>query len=297
MEKKTFTAPIKLDDGNEGTFRSVFSTLGVIDHDEDVTRPGAFKEGQEVVVEGWNHDYGLPVGKAVIHQSETEAWADGRFILETQAGRDHYTTLKALGGIEEWSYTFSIDDAEFGKVDGRDVRFLNALDVWGIAPVVRGAGINTRTMALKSAKRALPSHSTATTDAAWDGPANEARARSGKSTAYYRRIYAWADPEGDPAVKSTYKFVHHQVDGDGNPGAANIRGCQTAIGVLNGGRGGTTIPDADRRGVWNHLAAHLRDADLEPPELKGEGEGREVKPSDDLLTRINICEIEIRSLL
>lgn len=297
MEKKTFTAPIKLDDGNEGTFRSVFSTLGVIDHDEDVTRPGAFKEGQEVVVEGWNHDYWLPVGKAVIHQSETEAWADGRFILETQAGRDHYTTLKALGGIEEWSYTFSIDDAEFGKVDGRDVRFLNALDVWGIAPVVRGAGINTRTMALKSAKRALPSHSTATTDAAWDGPANEARARSGKSTAYYRRIYAWADPEGDPAVKSTYKFVHHQVDGDGNPGAANIRGCQTAIGVLNGGRGGTTIPDADRRGVWNHLAAHLRDADLEPPELKGEGEGREVKPSDDLLTRINICEIEIRSLL
>ena len=40
------------------------------------------------------------------------------------------------------------------------------------------------------------------------------------------------------------------------------------IGVLNGGRGGTTIPDADRQGVWNHLAKHLRDADLTPPELK-----------------------------
>ncbi len=38
--------------------------------------------------------------------------------------------------------------------------------------------------------------------------------------------------------------------------------------MLNGGRGGTTIPETDRRGVWEHLAAHLRDADLEPPDLR-----------------------------
>jgi len=120
----------------------------------------------------------------------------------------------------------------------------------------------------KDLKAALPSHSTDTTDEAWSGPDNAARARSGEAAAYYKKIYAWQDPEGDPAVKSTYKFIHHQVAADGAPGAANIRGCQTAIGVLNGGRGGTTIPDADRRGVWNHLAKHLRDADVEPPELK-----------------------------
>lgn len=29
-------------------------------------------------------------------------------------------------------------------------------------------------------------------------------------------------------------------------------------------------PDADREGVWRHLAAHLRDADREPPELQSE---------------------------
>ena len=128
-------------------------------------------------------------------------------------------------------------------------------------------------------KAALPAHGTATTDAAWDGPANAARAESGRDAAYYKRIYAWQDPEGDPTVKATYRFIHHMVAGDGTPGAANIRSCQTGIGVLNGGRGGTTIPDADRRGVYNHLARHLRDADVEPPELKAiEADGT---PADD----------------
>jgi len=61
------------------------------------------------------------------------------------------------------------------------------------------------------------------------------------------------------------------VGGDGDVGAANVRACQTGIGVLNGARGGTTIPAGDRRGVYNHLAAHLRDADVEPADLRASG--------------------------
>ena len=115
---------------------------------------------------------------------------------------------------------------------------------------------------------AIAKHRTATDDGRWDGPANEARLRSGENQSYYHRAYAWEDPDGDSAVKSTYRFIHHFVGADGNPGAASTRACSSAIAVLNGGRGGTTIPDADRRGVWNHLAAHLRDVELEPSELK-----------------------------
>lgn len=118
------------------------------------------------------------------------------------------------------------------------------------------------------ARAAVGVHHTATDGDAWDGPANEARVRSGESEDYYRRIYAWRDQDGDPKTKSAWRFIHHHVDGDGNPGAANLRACSTGIGVLNGARGGTTIPDADRRGVYNHLAAHLRDGDMEPPELR-----------------------------
>jgi HK97 family phage prohead protease len=116
----------------------------------------------------------------------------------------------------------------------------------------------------------VASHSTGTSEGTWDGPANEARLRSGESRGYYARAYAWRDPEADDSTKAAYKFIHHEVATDGDPGAANLTGCSAGIAVLNGGRGGTTIPDADRQGVWNHLARHLRDGDREPPELKSD---------------------------
>jgi hypothetical protein len=287
-----------------GEFRAEFATLNVIDHDGDVTVPGAFRDGQETLIEAWNHNYGqLPVGKGIIHEDGDKAVVEGSFFLDTQGGLEHYKTVKALGKLQEWSYTFDIEDSGYGEFDGQDVQFLRKLDVWGVAPVERGAGIDTRTTDIKSQKAAIGSHSTATTDVAWDGPANEARARSGEDEAYYRKIFAWKDPDGAPDVKASYKFVHHMVADGGAPGAANIRGCQSAIGVLNGGRGGTTIPDSDRQGVWNHLARHLRDADLEPPELKavgagdGEGEAGDGKPSGrsprDVQVQIDILKVEL----
>lgn len=115
---------------------------------------------------------------------------------------------------------------------------------------------------------AIGIHHTETSSGGWDGPANEARLKTDGSQAYYRRAYAWQDADGDPETKAAYRFIHHEVDGEGNAGPANIRACQTGIAVLNGARGGTTIPAADRRGVYNHLAAHLRDADVEPPDLR-----------------------------
>jgi len=115
---------------------------------------------------------------------------------------------------------------------------------------------------------AIGIHHTETSTGNWDGPANEARLKLDGTEAYYRSAYAWQDPAGDSATKAAWKFVHHEVSADGVPGAANIRACQTGIGILNGGRQGTVIPAADRRGVYNHLAAHLRDAELEAPPLR-----------------------------
>ncbi len=111
-------------------------------------------------------------------------------------------------------------------------------------------------------------HHTDTSDAAWDGPGNKARLRSDGDQAYYRQAFAWQDPDGDPETKAAYKFIHHFVDGEGNVGEASVRGCITGIAVLNGARGGADIPDGDRQGVWEHLAAHLEDAEVEPPELR-----------------------------
>lgn len=79
--------------------------------------------------------------------------------------------------------------------------------------------------------------------------------------------YAWVDASGDEDTKSAYKFPHHFVSADGAVGAASSKACSAGIAALNGGRGGADIPDGDRKGVYAHLAHHLKDAKLEPPEL------------------------------
>jgi len=114
---------------------------------------------------------------------------------------------------------------------------------------------------------AIGSHKTAVSTGPWDGPANKTRAKTDQDPGYFAKIYAWRDPDGDPKKKTSYKFIHHEVSADGTPGAANLRGCQTGIAVLNGAREGTTIPKTDRSGVWNHLASHIRDADKTPAKL------------------------------
>lgn len=106
------------------------------------------------------------------------------------------------------------------------------------------------------------------TDRAWDAAEAVRNTRSGEDAAYYGRIFAWRDPDADPATKAAWKFPHHFVSAEGDPGAASARGCQSGIGVLNGAMGGADIPSGDRRGVYNHLAAHLRAAEIEPADLR-----------------------------
>lgn len=121
---------------------------------------------------------------------------------------------------------------------------------------------------------AIPSHETPTDSGPWDGPGNKARLPSGDGAEdALRASHAWVDAEGDPNLKASYKFIHHKVSADGTVGAANITACSSGIGFLNrapGSPGRPDIPDADRAGVHRHLAAHMMDAEMEPPPLSGQ---------------------------
>jgi HK97 family phage prohead protease len=153
MAQKAFFAPLELKaDGEEGSFSAVFATLNVIDHDGDVTVPGAFRDGQKVRIAYWGHRWqDLPVGKGVIHADEEKAWVDGRFFLDTNAGLETYRTVKALEELQEWSYGFDIEKWSVGKFADREVRFLEGLNVHEVSPVMLGAGIGTQTTAIKAA--------------------------------------------------------------------------------------------------------------------------------------------------
>lgn len=127
---------------------------------------------------------------------------------------------------------------------------------------------------------AVASHKTATSTDDWDAAANEKRLPSPMPVATAKAMYAWIDTskvkDGEIA-KSACKFPHHEVSADGKPGAANIKACQSAIGAVNGARTKPDIPDADRKGVYNHLAKHLKDAGLTPPDFKEKLEASDMR--------------------
>lgn len=150
MDQKTYTGKMLLKADAPGEFEAVFATLKVIDKDNDVTLPGAFS-AQPVLIEPWNHNYQqLPVGKGAIEERGDEAIVAGKFFLDTVSGAEHHLVVKELGEMQEWSYSFNILEADYGKHDGRDVRFLKKMDVIGVGPVMRGAGENTRTTDIKN---------------------------------------------------------------------------------------------------------------------------------------------------
>lgn len=265
LERKSFKAALDVGSEDAGTFRAVFATLNVKDKDGDVIVPGAINNGAEVLVMAQHKWNDLPIGKARIAEIGNELVADGYFFLDTPQGAASYATAKAVGDLQEWSFGFDILQSEPDMLNNERVNVLKQLNVFEVSPVMIGAGVNTRTVAMKDA---IPYRETPMADigAAWDGPREVAQAASDETQ--LRMMHAWVDPDGDPDAKSSYKLPHHTADGE-----VVFRGVVAAMGALLGARGGVDIPDADRQGVYDHLASHYADFDREPPPLNAMADG------------------------
>lgn len=109
-----------------------------------------------------------------------------------------------------------------------------------------------------------PIHHSPTTNKSWLAAAAESHIKTPVTPAA-AHLWAWHDPTRDLTTKAAHRFPHHEVDGYGNVGASNNRGCLAAIAALNGG---TNLPAGDRQAVYAHLKAHLVDAKVPAPELK-----------------------------
>ena len=151
MNRKMFApGELKLDD--QGHIRAAFAQLDVIDSDKDVTRAGAMP-AKAVPMSAYGNtswDGALPVGKGLITEDGDWAVFDGDFFMNTTHGRDAFETVKELGDLAEYSYGYAVLDSERGTKDGEPVRFLNSLDVFEVSPVLKGAGVGTHTMSIKS---------------------------------------------------------------------------------------------------------------------------------------------------
>lgn len=132
-------------------FSAVVATLSVVDSDGDVLLPGAFAGADKVpIVPAHRHEH-VPIGRARIVERGGEAVAEGEFNMDLESGREWCSALKfdlADGEpVGEWSFSFHIPEGGSSTEtrDGEHVRVLSKLDVIEVSPVLRGAGVNTRT--------------------------------------------------------------------------------------------------------------------------------------------------------
>jgi hypothetical protein len=265
MNTKSFQPDLKLKE--TGEFEAVFATLNVIDKDGDVIVPGAIESGTKVRVSAYNHSSwsgALPVGKGQIFEENEQLIVRGQFFMDTDGGQETYKTVKNLEDLGEWSFGFDRVIQEPGEWNDQRVNILRKMKVHEVSPVLLGAGIGTRTMVMKKAVR---NHKTSVVEEKWSANANVTRLDNDAPASVYRNVFAW-EPQEDKEDKSKWKFPHHMVSENGEPGAANYRACVAAIASLNGARGGADIPSDDRQSTYDHVAKHIRDHGKEPPELK-----------------------------
>ena len=292
MIQKTFASSAKAVNEAEGIVEAYVNSMGVNDADGDVVEVTAFdksiRENLPIPVLA-GHDQGRVVGKVIFAQprkvegDEYRLFTRMQMNMDTEAGRDAFSNV-AGNYIREWSVGFNIPKDSDITHEGEDVsnvlRRISNLDWVEVSTVIRGASPDTSTVAAKSAvsvqsaKGAIPSHLSAWAEDAWDGNLMRTRIKGG--AAMLRAVHAWVDSEGDPEHKSSYKYLHHHIGKNGKSGAANLRAIKVALGNLNARR--TSIPETDRRGVYNHLARHLRDSGQRPTELRSAGLPDNSKP-------------------
>jgi len=94
---------------------------------------------------------------------------------------------------------------------------------------------------------------------------------------YSQRVFWQESPGAEGFGKYKLRFARIQ---NGNP-LAVWRGVTAAQAVLNGGRSGVNIPEADRRGVHNHIGRYYKKAEEDQPPLKSYDQlQQEVKEAD-----------------
>ncbi len=137
----------------DGTGLAQIATLSAIDHDNDTYAKGAFGKQNVQILAG--HSWaGVPLGKGVVFEEGDHAFASFKLNLDTVAGKEWHAALKfdmAEGEpLTEWSYGFKVLESDAEVRDGLSIRVLQKLDVFEVSPVVRGAGIATGTVSVKS---------------------------------------------------------------------------------------------------------------------------------------------------
>jgi hypothetical protein len=163
---KTLTfSGLEVKDDDKGEVGANFATLGVVDKDGDIIRKGALPKGAKAAMSRWGHDaiFGeRPVGKGPLAEEGNQLKFAGKMFLNTWEGRETFETLKEMGPDQEWSFGFRVAGWENPSDEERKqvaVRIITKMEpvastMFEVSPVLAGAGVGTRTTAVKSVSQA-----------------------------------------------------------------------------------------------------------------------------------------------
>lgn len=157
--------PLTVENDERGEVTAIVATIGVVDRDGDVFLPGSIREGTKVKLSDYSHSIVLegapPAGLGAISVKGDDVILRGRFFMSTQRGAESFRTVKELGEDGEWSVGFpkvSVKTASMTpewRAKGAERLIAEAVLVEA-SPVFRGAGIGTRTLAVKEEKPGDP---------------------------------------------------------------------------------------------------------------------------------------------
>lgn len=173
--RKTMGATV-LKATDDGHLVAKIAELNVIDKDGDVIEPGFI--GSQPAPAVWGHDWREPLGPGKVYEDTLKgkkiAVGEADFLMDVPAIRDRFLTVKGMGDQQEYSFGFAIlkGGGRLGEFEGQDVRFLSprpdgkfGADVHEWSPTLVGAGVDTQTIAAKSAVEALKEIADADLDA------------------------------------------------------------------------------------------------------------------------------------
>lgn len=244
------------------------------DRSKDVVQPKGvnLKNYKRNPVVALNHNYqGLPIAKTTdIKVTDDGIVAQVQFPKKgVHALADTVYELYKENFMNAWSIGFIPDTYKDRKDGGREFMTWELLEYSAVLvpdnpealTLVRSKGFDFNKKGELISKSVIPykKYPLAPEAEDWNGSGQVASAEVDD----LKLMATWFDSD-KPDIKQSYKLPHHRADNK----YTVWRGVVGAMGALLGARGGVVIPDADRKGVYNHLAKHYAEFDKEAPEFK-----------------------------
>ncbi len=252
------------DDNDYYYFEGYASTFGNVDNGGDVVVKGAFNDSLETRMPKmvYQHNLQNPIGVwTSANEDSSGLYVKGKLPKQNSTASDVGALIKC-GAIDSLSIGFTVDD--YTLSNGQ--RFLKKLSLWEVSPVTIPMNSQAKITEIKSVTpfQDLPM---ADRDTKWDGNAASLRVRKftgskDEPSSSYKKAFMWYDEENEDNYTS-YKLPYADVV-DGKL-VAIPQAIIAIAGVLNGARGGTSIPKQDQEKIKSIVKQYYKKMKMPNP--------------------------------